>query len=81
MIRSVKPGNTDGQGGRPGQDPHEAAEDRSKQTAQHPQYKFYCQYFLAQSARTVADRHYVIPNDQEFFEALDWLGKQFLGDQ
>jgi integrase len=46
---------------------------------QHPQYKFYCNHFLADSPRTVADRHYVIPSDKEFFLALDWLRGQLLG--
>ena len=45
---------------------------------QHPQYKFYANHFLADSPRTVADRHYVVPSDEEFFEALDWLREQIL---
>lgn len=44
----------------------------------HPQYKFYHKYFLAQSPKDVADRHYIIPNDTEFFAALDWLREQWL---
>jgi integrase len=40
---------------------------------EHPRYKFYAQYFLGQSPRTVADKHYVKPNDVEFFAALAWL--------
>jgi integrase len=47
--------------------------------AQHPQYKFYANHFLADSPRTVADRHYVTPNDEEFFLALEWLREQILG--
>ena len=46
---------------------------------QHPQYKFYANHFLADSPRTVADRHYVIPSDEEFFQALEWLRGQVLG--
>jgi integrase len=46
---------------------------------QHPQYKFYANHFLADSPRTVADRHYVTPSDAEFFRALDWLRGQILG--
>jgi len=41
--------------------------------AEHPQYKFYAQYFLGQSPRTVAGKHYVKPADKEFFKALAWL--------
>ncbi|MBX9679724.1 MAG: tyrosine-type recombinase/integrase [Gemmataceae bacterium] len=43
----------------------------------HASYKFYSQYFLGHSPRTIADKHYVVPNDSEFAEALRWLGKQF----
>ncbi len=46
--------------------------------ARHREYKFYAQYFLAQSPRSVADEHYVIPDDEEFFEALDWLRSRLL---
>jgi integrase len=45
----------------------------------HPQYKFYANHFLADSPRTMADRHYVIPSDAEFFMALDWLRGEILG--
>lgn len=43
--------------------------------AEHPQYKFYAQYFLGQSPRSIADKHYVKPSDAEFFKALAWLEK------
>jgi integrase len=47
---------------------------------EHPHYKFYAQYFLAHSPRSVADAHYVVPSDVEFFAALDWLrGRYGLG--
>ncbi len=45
----------------------------------HPQFKFYANYFLADSPRNVADRHYVTPSDDEFFQALCWLRGQLLG--
>jgi integrase len=44
---------------------------------QHPQYKFYAQYFLAHSPGTVADKHYVVPSTEEFFAALDWLRQKY----
>jgi hypothetical protein len=40
---------------------------------EHKHYKFYAQYFLGQSPRTIADKHYVRPSDAEFFKALEWL--------
>ena len=45
---------------------------------QHPHYKFYANHFLADSPRSIADRHYVRPHDDEFFLALDWLREQLL---
>lgn len=47
----------------------------------HPQYKFYANHFLADSPRAIADRHYVIPSETEFFAALDWLRGQILGTE
>jgi integrase len=46
---------------------------------QHPQYKFYANHFLADSPRSIADRSYVVPSQEEFFSALDWLRGQLLG--
>ena len=46
---------------------------------EHPQFKFYANHFLADSPKSIADKHYVRANDAEFFEALDWLRKQVLG--
>jgi integrase len=45
----------------------------------HPQYKYFANHFLADSPRSIADRHYVIPNDEDFFAAVDWLRGQVLG--
>jgi integrase len=45
--------------------------------ASHSQFKFYSSYFLAHSPKSVADRHYVKPSQDEFFAALDWLREQF----
>jgi integrase len=41
-------------------------------------YKFFQQYFLGHSPRTVAEQHYCQPDDKEFFEACDWLRTQIL---
>lgn len=45
----------------------------------HPHFKFYGNHFLADSPKSIADRHYVVPSDAEFFEALEWLRGQVLG--
>jgi hypothetical protein len=46
---------------------------------QHLQYKFFANHFLADSPRSVADRHYAVPSEAEFFMALDWLRGQIIG--
>ena len=45
----------------------------------HPQYNFFANHFLADSPKGMADRHYVKPNDAEFFDSLDWLRGEILG--
>lgn len=46
--------------------------------AKNDTFKFYIQYFLGQSPKGVTDSHYVVPNQEEFFRALDWLRKELL---
>lgn len=48
---------------------------------EHPQYKFYTTYFLADSPRHMSDKHYVRPSDNEFFDALAWLREQIMTAQ
>lgn len=40
-------------------------------------YRAFAQYFLAQSAKTVADKHYVVPSQELFDKAVAWLGEQY----
>lgn len=47
----------------------------------HPHFKFFANHFLADSPKGMADRHYVTPNQAEFFEALDWLRLQILTER
>lgn len=51
----------------------------SSTLAKHPQYKFYVNHFLADSPKGMADKHYVVPSDGEFFEAVAWLRHELLG--
>lgn len=44
--------------------------------AKHASFKYYHDYYLCHTPSTVSARHYVIPNDAEFFAALDWLREQ-----
>ncbi len=46
---------------------------------QHPHFKFYANHFLADSPKSIADKHYVVASDAEFFLALDWLRGEILG--
>jgi integrase len=48
---------------------------------QHLHFKFYANHFLADSPKSIADRHYVHANDAEFFDALNWLRGQVLGPE
>ena len=42
----------------------------------HKEYGRYAVYFLGQSARSVKDRHYTIPSQDLFDQAVTWLGQQ-----
>jgi integrase len=44
---------------------------------EHDIHGRYAQYYLGQSPRSVADKHYVRPSEAQFDKALAWLGKQF----
>lgn len=46
---------------------------------EHPQFKFYTTYFLADSPKGMSERHYTKPSDAEFFEALEWLRGRVVG--
>jgi integrase len=45
---------------------------------QHEVYGRYTQYFLGQAPRSVAEKHYVVPSQENFFAALGWLREQLL---
>ena len=45
--------------------------------AKHPQFKWYADYYLGHSPKGMAEKHYIKPDDSEFFQALAWLGEQF----
>ena len=47
----------------------------------HPHFKFYTTHFLADSPKGMSLKHYVVPSDAEFFEALDWLRGRILGPE
>lgn len=47
----------------------------------HPDYGRYAIYFLGQSSRIVASRHYINPSDQQFALAVEWLRQQYGIDQ
>lgn len=44
---------------------------------EHPEFGRYVQYFLGHAPRTVADRHYVRPNQERFDAAVAWLATAY----
>ena len=46
----------------------------------HVEYRAYAQYFLGHAPDTVADTHYVKPDQGRFDSAVNWLRDQFLKD-
>jgi hypothetical protein len=44
----------------------------------HKEYGRYVQHFLGHSPRTIAEGHYVIPDQTNFDEAVSWLGEKML---
>jgi integrase len=51
----------------------------SSMLGEHPQFKYYATHFLADSPKHMTEKHYVKPNEAEFFEALEWLRGKLLG--
>jgi hypothetical protein len=43
---------------------------------EHPTFGRYTQHFLGHSPSTTAKKHYVRPSQQQFDEAVLWLGRQ-----
>jgi integrase len=46
--------------------------------AEHEAYGRFAQHFLGHAPSTVADRHYIKPNENQFDDALRWLGGQLV---
>lgn len=43
----------------------------------HSEFSRYAQFFLGHSGRSVADKHYVKPDQEQFDRAVDWLRQQY----
>lgn len=43
----------------------------------HDVYGRYAQYYLGHAPRSVADKHYVKPSQEQFDSAITWLGEQY----
>jgi hypothetical protein len=43
----------------------------------HPDYGRYAQFFLGHAPRSIAERHYVRPSQEQFDKAILWLGEQY----
>ncbi len=46
------------------------------QLAAHEVYGKFVQHFLGHAPATIADRHYVVPSQEQFDRAIRWLGRQ-----
>ncbi|HSI34765.1 MAG: hypothetical protein ACAI43_13075 [Phycisphaerae bacterium] len=49
----------------------------STKLGDHPEYARYAQYFLAQAPRSVAEKFYQKPSQEQFDAAVLWLGQQY----
>lgn len=47
---------------------------------QHPEYGRYTTYFLGHSPSGTAARHYVLPSEEQFKKALEWLRLQYFNE-
>ncbi len=43
---------------------------------QHREHSRYAQHFLGHAPRTIAEKHYVRPYEEQFDNAIRWLGEQ-----
>jgi integrase len=48
----------------------------SSMIASHDFHAKYVQHFLGHAPATVADKHYVVPSQEQFDKAIRWLGRQ-----
>jgi integrase len=48
---------------------------------QHPQFKYYGGHYLADAPKGMDQKHYMKPNEEEFFLSLDWLRGQLLTNE
>lgn len=46
--------------------------------AQHEQYKFYALHYLADSPKGTANKNYVVPSQEEFDRAIEWMATKIL---
>ena len=44
---------------------------------EHELYGRYAQYYLADAPRSITEKHYAQPDNEQFFAATKWLGAQF----
>jgi hypothetical protein len=43
----------------------------------HSEFGRYDQFFLGHAGRSIAERHYVVPSQEQFGRAVEWLGKEY----
>ena len=52
------------------------ADQASSMIASHDFHAKYVQHFPGHAPATVADKHYVVPSQEQFDKAIHWLGRQ-----
>ncbi len=60
-----------------GKTPKAIRKTSASKIGEHPEFGKFSQYFLGQAPRSVADRHYVRPTEEQFQRCLHWLGQQY----
>jgi len=60
-----------------GKTPKAIRKTSASKIGEHPEFSKFSQYFLGQAPRSVAERHYVRPTEEQFQRCLLWLGQEY----
>lgn len=57
--------------------PKSVRKTSASKLAEHPTFKAYASHFLGHAPQNIADKHYVVPDQTQFDQAIAWLGEQW----
>jgi len=60
-----------------GKTPKAIRKTSASKIGEHREFSKFSQYFLGQAPRSVAERHYVRPTEEQFQRCLLWLGQEY----